>query len=61
MIRQTGSHARLETEQQGQHRVTIPMHGPLRIGTVACLLSDVASHFEVSRDELLERLFSKDA
>ncbi|MGI8812518.1 MAG: type II toxin-antitoxin system HicA family toxin [Pyrinomonadaceae bacterium] len=32
-IRQTGSHIRLTTFDNGQHHVTIPNHEPLRIGT----------------------------
>ena len=30
--RQTGSHMRLTTQQNGNHNVTIPYHNPLRVG-----------------------------
>jgi predicted RNA binding protein YcfA (HicA-like mRNA interferase family) len=35
VTRQTGSHMRLSTEQNGQHHITIPHHDPLKIGTLA--------------------------
>ena len=57
VTRQKGSHFRLTTEQNGQHHVTVPDHNPLRIGTLAALLDAVAAHFEISRAELLTRLF----
>jgi predicted RNA binding protein YcfA (HicA-like mRNA interferase family) len=33
--RQTGSHVRLTCQLPAQHHVTIPLHDPLRIGTLA--------------------------
>jgi predicted RNA binding protein YcfA (HicA-like mRNA interferase family) len=55
--RQTGSHLRLTTTQQGDHHITIPRHSPLRIGTLAAILSDVANHFAISKEELTRKLF----
>ena len=55
--RQRGSHVRLTTDQNGKHDITVPRHDPLRVGTLAAILRDVAAHFVISRDELLERLF----
>jgi len=55
--RQRGSHVRLTTAQNGRHDLTVPPSDPLRVGTLAAILRDVASHFDISRDELLERLF----
>jgi predicted RNA binding protein YcfA (HicA-like mRNA interferase family) len=57
ITRQTGSHLRLTTNEQGEHHVTIPQHSPLKIGTLAGILADVAAHFKMTRDELLSRLF----
>ena len=57
MTRQTGSHLRLTTSEHGQHHVTIPMHDPLKVGTLAAVLGDVAVHFEISREDLQRRLF----
>lgn len=55
--RQTGSHLRLTIASPSEHHVTIPVHDPLKVGTLAAILADVAAHHEISRDELLERLF----
>ncbi len=55
--RQTGSHIRLTTQQNGQHHLTIPNHDPLRIGTLNAILTEVAQHIGVSKEELAERLF----
>jgi len=33
VTRQTGSHMRLTSTERGQHHVTVPAHGVLRIGT----------------------------
>jgi len=54
--RQTGSHLRLTTTQGGEHHVTVPRHSPLRIGTLAAILDDVAEHFKISRDELMGKI-----
>jgi predicted RNA binding protein YcfA (HicA-like mRNA interferase family) len=56
VTRQTGSHYRVTTAQGGEHHVTIPRHNPLRIGTFAAILDDVAEHFGISRSELMVRI-----
>jgi len=55
--RQTGSHIRLTTQQNGQHHLTIPNHDPLGIGTLNAILTEVAQHLGISKQELVERLF----
>ena len=50
---------RLTTLEQGEHHITIPRHGSLRIGTLAAVLDDVAEHFDLSRDDVTERLFRR--
>jgi predicted RNA binding protein YcfA (HicA-like mRNA interferase family) len=57
ITRQTGSHLRLTTASPSEHHVTIPVHHPLKIGTLAAILADIAAHWEISRDELLNRIF----
>jgi predicted RNA binding protein YcfA (HicA-like mRNA interferase family) len=57
VTRQTGSHVRLTTYEHGEHHLTIPLHSPLRIGTLSAILYDVSTHFKVSREQLLEILF----
>jgi predicted RNA binding protein YcfA (HicA-like mRNA interferase family) len=58
VTRQTGSHIRLTTFDISEHHVTIPAHSPLKIGTLAAILSDLEKHHKLTRDELLKRLFS---
>jgi predicted RNA binding protein YcfA (HicA-like mRNA interferase family) len=57
ITRQTGSHLRLTTQQHGEHHLTIPQHDPLRVGTLSAILADVADHFKITREQLLNRLF----
>ncbi|MGH7278910.1 MAG: hypothetical protein ACREJG_09490 [Candidatus Rokuibacteriota bacterium] len=49
----------MTTLQGGEHHVTIPRHGVLRIGTLGAVLNDVAQHFGLTRAALLERLFGR--
>jgi predicted RNA binding protein YcfA (HicA-like mRNA interferase family) len=56
LTRQTGSHLRLTTQQQGEHHVTVPNHSPLKIGTLSGILTDVAQHLGITREDLLGRL-----
>jgi predicted RNA binding protein YcfA (HicA-like mRNA interferase family) len=57
--RQTGSHIRLTTSDlPGQHHITVPNHDHLRVGTLAAILSDVASHFQMSKENLMNKLFN---
>jgi predicted RNA binding protein YcfA (HicA-like mRNA interferase family) len=56
VTRQTGSHIRLTTLENGEHHITVPAHNPLKTGTLSAILNDVAQHFHLSRDELLKRL-----
>ncbi len=57
-VRQTGSHVQLVTREQGEHHITVPLHSPLRVGTLNKILSLVAEHFKVSKNEVLARLLS---
>ena len=58
VTRQTGSHMRLTSRvKRTEHHVPIPAHGPLRVGTLSQILSDVAVYLEISRDELGKTLF----
>ena len=58
VTRQTGSHIRISTVEDGEHHVTIPAHNPLKIGTLAAIISDIESHHKLTREELLKHLFS---
>lgn len=55
--RQKGSHIRVTTTVNGQHHLTIPNHDPIKLGTLSSILSNVAIHFNLSKEEVLVRLF----
>jgi predicted RNA binding protein YcfA (HicA-like mRNA interferase family) len=55
--RQVGSHIRLTTKEKGVHHITIPEHDPIKIGTLSNILKDIASHFEITKEELIDHLF----
>lgn len=57
--RQTGSHVRLTSLQPKEHHLTVPLHDPLRIGTLAAILANVAAHHAMTREILIARLFGK--
>jgi predicted RNA binding protein YcfA (HicA-like mRNA interferase family) len=59
VTRQTGSHMRLTTTQEGEHHVTIPRHGSLRVGTLSAILSNVAEHLGIPKPALVEMLLGK--
>ncbi len=58
VVRQNGSHIRIQTEENGRHSETIPNHSPLAKGTLRKILKNVAVHFAISEEELIRRLFS---
>jgi predicted RNA binding protein YcfA (HicA-like mRNA interferase family) len=57
VTRQTGSHIRLTTEENGQHHLTIPNHSPIKIGTLSAIINDVASHFNKKKEEIIFEIF----
>jgi predicted RNA binding protein YcfA (HicA-like mRNA interferase family) len=57
VTRQIGSHIRLTTTRQGEHHITIPAHKSLKIGIVSGVLSDVAAHFRMDKNDLIKELF----
>ena len=59
VTRQTGSHIRMTCAHPSQHHVTIPNQGPLRVGTLSAILSDVAKNLKTNKNELVSRLFDK--
>jgi len=40
-----------------EHHITIPAHDPLRMGTLAPVLNEVATYLELSRDQLVQASF----
>ncbi|HLE80786.1 MAG TPA: type II toxin-antitoxin system HicA family toxin [Dehalococcoidia bacterium] len=59
-VRQTGDHLRLVSSiKGGEHRITIPLHKDLRVGTLSAILTDVAAYLELDREVLSEELFGR--
>ena len=52
-VHQVGSHIVLETLEPTRHRIAIPNHHPLRLGTLNAILRAVARHKSVSRDTII--------
>ena len=57
--RQTGSHLRLTTTVNGEHHVTIPQHSPLKLGTLSQIISEIAAHLGMTKEEILAGLLRK--
>ena len=57
--RQTGSHVRVTSLLSKEHHLTVPLHDPLGIGTLAAILADVATRQGMTREVLIVRLFGK--
>jgi len=57
ITRQTGSHLRLTTRQNGEHHVTIPSHPSLRVGTLGAILTEIADHLSKEKQTLIKELW----
>ena len=56
--RQTGSHIRLTSNvNKTEHHVTIPVHDPLKVGTLNAILAEVARYLQIDRKSLVRELF----
>lgn len=55
-VHQVGRHMILETSEPTHHRIAIPDHHPLRLGTFHSILRAVARHKGVQRDEIIAGL-----
>ena len=58
VVRQNGSHIRIQTEKNGRHSETVPNHSPMAKGTLRKILKNVATHFGITEEDLIKRLFS---
>ena len=60
IIRQKGSHIRLVSTLKGsEHKITIPSHSSIKIGTLHNILSDVAEYLKIPKQHLINELFNK--
>ena len=56
VIRQKGSHVRLRHEGPPAHTITVPLHNPLKSGTLHGILSEVAQKRSIAIESLTESL-----
>lgn len=58
--REVGSHMRLvSTYKSKEHKITIPDHKEIKIGTLNNILNEIAAYLGLTKAELTEDLFSK--
>lgn len=55
--RQTGSHIRLSITGEGEHHLTVPAHDPIKLGTLAAIIADLALHRKISKEQVVHQLF----
>ena len=55
-VNQEGSHVILETDVPRQHRISIPDHSALRIGTLNSILRAIANAKSVEKEDILRHL-----
>ena len=57
VIRQSGSHIRMSiTTKNGVGNITVPNHDSIRLGTLMSIISEVADHLKVTREEIINKL-----
>lgn len=56
--RQTGSHIRLSSIEFGQHHITIPNHNPIKVGTLSAILSSIAEHRGITKEDFIRQLLA---
>jgi predicted RNA binding protein YcfA (HicA-like mRNA interferase family) len=56
MVRQKGSHVRLRHQGPPAHLITIPLHNPLKTGTLHGILTEVAQMRSMTVESLAEML-----
>ncbi len=55
---QTGSHVTMRVMIEGKsHTITIPLHSPLRVGTLHHIIKDIAEHLHIPISQVIEELF----
>jgi len=56
VIRQKGSHLRLRHPGPPAHNITVPLHNPIKMGTLHAILSEVAQMRSVTIDSISQLL-----
>lgn len=55
-VHQSGSHIILQTESPSRHRIAVPAHAALRLGTLNAILRAVAEVQKLSKSDLVAAL-----
>ena len=55
-VNQEGSHVILQTDTPHHHRLAVPDHNPLRLGTLNAILNSVARTKNVAKSDILDKL-----
>ncbi|MTJ50335.1 type II toxin-antitoxin system HicA family toxin [Dolichospermum sp. UHCC 0259] len=53
IVNQEGIHIILETETPAHHRLCVPDHNPLRVGTLNSILAAVSRHKGIAKQDIL--------
>jgi predicted RNA binding protein YcfA (HicA-like mRNA interferase family) len=56
VIRQKGSHVMLRREGPPAHTITVPLHNPLKTGTLHGILSEIAQARSITVESVIELL-----
>ena len=57
VTRQKGSHIRLtRVSAKDGHSITIPNHGPIKIGTLSTIVSDICDHLNINKEDFYDKL-----
>ncbi len=60
IVKEKGSHIRLLSKCKGsEHKITIPDHKQIKIGTLNNILNDIGSYLKLSKEQLIHELFEK--
>jgi predicted RNA binding protein YcfA (HicA-like mRNA interferase family) len=60
IIRETASHIRLISNfKDKEHKITVPDHHPIKIGTLNNILNDLANYLEMDKKKLIDKLFNR--
>jgi predicted RNA binding protein YcfA (HicA-like mRNA interferase family) len=54
--RQKGDHVYMTTQENGEHHVSVPLHNPIKTGTLSAILGSVAAHLKMDRDGLIRAM-----
>jgi predicted RNA binding protein YcfA (HicA-like mRNA interferase family) len=55
-VNEVGSHIILQTQTPEPHRLSVPAHQPLRLGTLNAILRAVAAVKHVAREDIVASL-----